>query len=68
MNSREVGLLSVSFVDKGDRLRNVSVGRTGVSAVTIGTTDVVAPVFAAPEVIAFLFAGVTGKARLGNLF
>jgi hypothetical protein len=51
-----------------NRLRDVSVGRTRVGGVTIGTTYVVAPVFAAPEVIAFLFAGVTGKAGLGNLF
>lgn len=34
--------------------------------VTIRAADVVAPVFAAPEVIPFLFAGMTGQARLGD--
>ena len=35
---------------------------------TIGATDVVAPVFTTAEVVAFLFAGMTRKTSLGNLF
>ena len=64
--SCEVVLFRVGRAYKGDRLGNVSVAWRGMRRVTIRAAYIVAPVFAAPEIIPLLFAGMTGKAGLGD--
>src|SRR4030095_1188080 len=61
VNGREVGLLCVRLVDKGNRFRDVPVCRGRVRRVTQCAADVVAPVFTTPEVVAFFSTSMTGQ-------